>query len=160
MWLNLREISKPYKSYGTRWIAHKLKAVETVLQNYGVFMQHLESLGQSDSQALQRADLVGWAKKWIEAKYPIHLAIYLDLLAPLKVLSLSFQKEKYDPVSAIRRITKFSCSMAKLKILIDHDNNSQRLMHYTKLLKDMKLTENVHHMYQDLPSSWFDQAFD
>ena len=33
-----RPIPKPDKSYGTRWIAHKLKATETVLQNYGVFM--------------------------------------------------------------------------------------------------------------------------
>ena len=33
-----RSIRKPYKLYGTRWISHKLKAMETVLQNYGVFM--------------------------------------------------------------------------------------------------------------------------
>ena len=77
-----RSIPKPYRLYGTRWIAHKLKAMETVLQNYGVFMQHLESLTQTDSQALKRAELVGWAKKWMDAKYPIHLAIYLDVLTP------------------------------------------------------------------------------
>ena len=39
-----RSILKLCKSYGTKWIAHRLKAMETVLQNYGVFMQHLESL--------------------------------------------------------------------------------------------------------------------
>ena len=111
--------------------------METVLQNYGVFMQHLESLAQTNSQALKRAELVGWAKKWMDAKYPIHLAIYLDVLTPLKVFSLGFQKEKHDPVSAIRRITKFNWSMVKLKILIDQllDDNSQRLTHYTKFLK-------------------------
>ena len=50
--------------------------------------------------------------------------------------------------------------MAKLKILIDQllDDNSQRLMHYTKLLKDMELTENGDHMYQDLLLNRFDQA--
>ena len=58
-----RSIPKPYKSNGIRWIAHKLKAIETVLQNYGVFMQHLESLAQTDSQALKRAELIRWAKK-------------------------------------------------------------------------------------------------
>ena len=96
-----RSIPKPYKSYGTRWIAHTLKAMETVLQNYGVFMQHLELLAQTDSQVLKRAELVGWAKKWMNTKYPIHLTIYLDVLTPSKVFSLSFQKEKHDPVSAI-----------------------------------------------------------
>ena len=96
----------------------------------------------------------------MDAKYPIHLAIYLNFLTPLKVLSFSFQKEKHDPVSGIRRITEFNWSMAKLKILTDQslDDNSQRLMHYTKLLKDMELTENGDHMYQDLPLNQFDQA--
>ena len=155
-----RSILKPCKSYGTRWIVHKLKAMETVLQNYGVFMQHLESLAQTDSQALKKAELVGWPKKWMDAKYPIHLAIYLDVLTPLNVLSLGFQNEKHDPVSKIRRITKFNWSMAKFKILIDQslDDNSQRLTHYTKLLKDMKLTENGDHIYQDLPLNRFDQG--
>ena len=37
-------VPKPYKSYGTRWIAHKVKAMEIVLNNYGVYMKHLESL--------------------------------------------------------------------------------------------------------------------
>ena len=123
-------------------------------------MQHLESLAQTDSQALKRAELVGWAKKWMDTKYPIYLAIYLDILSPLKVLSLGFQKEKHDPVSAIRHITEFNWSMVKLKVLINQslDDNSRRLTHYTKLLKDIKLTENGDHMYQALPLNQFDQA--
>ena len=52
------------------------------------FLTHLESLAQTDSQALKRAELVGFAKKWAQAKYPIHLALYLDILQPIKVLSL------------------------------------------------------------------------
>ena len=133
--------------------------METVLQNYGVFMQHLESLAQTDSQTLTRAELIGWAKKWMDVKYPIHLAIYLDVLIPLKVLSLDFQKEKHDPVSAIRYITEFNWSMAKLKILINQllNDNSQRLTHYTKL-QDMELTENDDHMHLDLPLNQFDEA--
>ena len=83
---------KPYKSYGTRWIYHKFTSMKIVLRNYGVFMQHVESLAQTDSQPLKRAELESYAKKWMNAKYPIHLAIYLDVLTPLKVLSLGFQK--------------------------------------------------------------------
>ena len=109
--------------------------------------------GSNRFTSIERTELVGWAKKWIDAKYPIHLAIHLDVLTPLKVLSLGFQKEKHDPVSAIRHVTKFIWSMVKLKIFIDQslDDNSQRLTHYTKLLKDMELTENGDHMYYDLP---------
>ena len=44
-------VPKPYKLYGTRWIAHKVKAMEIVLNNYGVYMKHLESLAHTDSQA-------------------------------------------------------------------------------------------------------------
>ena len=50
-------IPKPYKCYGTRWI----------YRNYGVFMLHLESLAQSNSQSLKRAELEGYAKKWMNA---------------------------------------------------------------------------------------------
>ena len=46
-------ITKPCKSSGTRWIVHKVNAMEIILQNYGIFMTHLESLFQTDSQALR-----------------------------------------------------------------------------------------------------------
>ena len=62
----MRYIPKPYKSYGTRWIGHKLKAMETVLQNY-CFLQHLESLAQTNSQALKWEELIGWDKSgWMQ----------------------------------------------------------------------------------------------
>ena len=48
--------------------------MEIALCNYGVFMQHLESLAQTDPQSLKRAELEGYSKKWMNAKYPIHLA--------------------------------------------------------------------------------------
>ena len=53
-------ITKPCKSSGTLWVAHKVNAMEIVLQNYGIFMTHLESLSQNDSQALKRAEVEGF----------------------------------------------------------------------------------------------------
>ena len=66
-------VPKTYKSYGTRWIAYKVKAMEIVLNNYQVYIKHLKSLAHPDSQALKRAEIVGEAKKWKNAKFPIHL---------------------------------------------------------------------------------------
>ena len=48
----------------------------------------------------------------------MHLAIFLDILTPIKVLSLTTQQEVHDPVNNIKRINEFSWTMTKLKILI------------------------------------------
>ena len=51
--------------------------MEIVLRNYGVFMQHLESLAQTDSHSLKPAEREGYGKKWMNAKYLTHLAYLL-----------------------------------------------------------------------------------
>ena len=53
-----------------------MKAMEIVLNNYGIYMKHLESLANTDSQALKRAEIEGEVKKWKNEKFHIHLAIY------------------------------------------------------------------------------------
>ena len=58
-------MQKPSKSAGIRWIAHKVKAMGIILANYSIFMAHIESLSQTDSQALKRAEIEGLAKKWL-----------------------------------------------------------------------------------------------
>ena len=40
--------------------------------------------------------------------------MHLDILAPIKVLSLTTQQEVHDPINAIKRINKFSWTIAKL----------------------------------------------
>ena len=48
-------------------------------------LKHIvESLSQTDSQALKRAELKGYLQKWKDASNPISLAIYLDVLSPLQ----------------------------------------------------------------------------
>ena len=75
--------------------------------------------GSNQFTSIEMGRACRMGQKWMDAKYPVHLPIYLDVLTPLEVLSLGFQNEKHDSVSAIRRITKFNWSMAKFKILID-----------------------------------------
>ena len=115
------------------------------------FLQHLESLAQTNSQSLKKAELEGYAKKWMNAKYPIHLTIYLDILTPLKVLSLRFKKKIHDPITAVRHIIEFNWTMTKLKLLIDHslEDNTTRLTHFTKFLKEKSANKNCEHICQD-----------
>ena len=109
---------KPSKSIGTRWIAHKVRAMEIILANYDSFGAHIECLSQTDSQALKQAEIEGLAKKWLQGKYSMNFAMFFDSLTPIKVLSLTTKQEVHDPVNNIKRINEFSWTMTKLKILI------------------------------------------
>ena len=128
-----------------RWIAHKVRSLEIILANYGVFLTHLESLAQTDSQALKRAELVGFAKKWAQAKYPIHLALYLDILQPIKVLSLVMQQEIHNPVVQLRHIRDLTWSMTKLGALLQEsiDKTTTGLTNFKKFQKDVVFGEGV-----------------
>ena len=71
-------------------------------------MQHSESLLKTDSHALKRVEIKGEVKCWCNAKYPLHLAIYLNILMPLKIVIIAFKIENHHPVTAVRRITEFT----------------------------------------------------
>ena len=114
-----------------------------VLENYGVYMQHVESLSQTDSQPKRRAELVGFVRKWKHSTYPIHMALYLDVLSPIRRLSLAFQQELHDPVKAIRRIQEFTWTMSKLQLLIDSslDEPDSIMTHYKKFLSAVNIED-------------------
>ena len=75
-----------------------------------------------------------------EADVVIHMAIYLDVLSPLRRLSQSLQSEFHDPVKQIKRGQEFTWTMSKKKILIETslDEGSKVITYYKKLLKDVK----------------------
>ena len=94
---------KSVKANGTRWISHKFTSMNIFLKNYSIFITHLESLANTDSQALKHHEIEGYAKKWQYAKFPLHIAMYL-VLTQLKVLRVSLQQEKHDPVYKLRNV--------------------------------------------------------
>ena len=89
-------------------------------------MTHTESLSQTYSQATKRAELWGFVKKWKHAIFPIHIAIFLDVLCLISCLSIAFQQERRE----------FNWTMAKLKILTELSLKGQntRLTHYKQFL--------------------------
>ena len=85
-------VPKPKKACGTKWIDHKYKVMEVVLQNYGPYLAHVESIVQTDSQPLKQAELKGYVNKWKHATYPMYIRLCLDTSAPLCQLRLAFSK--------------------------------------------------------------------
>ena len=130
-----KTITKPAKAHGTRWIDHKFRAMTKVLSNYGVNIAHLESLSQTDAQALKRSELEGHSKKWKHVMYPMYMAIYLDTLSPIRRISLVMQQELHNLVKVIKRIQEFNWIMMKLVIVLDEAlNEGTVLTHYNKFL--------------------------
>ena len=65
--------------------------------------------------------------------------MYLDVVQPLKVLSVSMQKEEHDPALILRRIRDFNWTMAKLDILVKSSlqGSTERLTNYTNFLQNV-----------------------
>ncbi|XP_046855386.1 uncharacterized protein LOC124448413 [Xenia sp. Carnegie-2017] len=72
------------------------------------------------------------------------MTVYIDILTPLKVLSLGFQKEVHDPVKAVKRINEFEWTMVKLKELINKcvQDDSEKLINFTRFLKECEATSD------------------
>lgn len=98
---------KPKKASGTRWIAHKLAAMKTCLDKWGIYIQHLESLVQDKSYPTKdRAKLSGYLKQWSDAKMPFLLALFIDLLEVPSILSKTMQNDDIDVVMAMNALSK------------------------------------------------------
>ena len=90
---------KPVRAIGTKWLAHKVAAVERVYDKYGIYIMQLENIPVDPSyKADQQAKVSGYLKSWKMSKMLLHATFYLDFLTPFKCLSLVFQKESADTV--------------------------------------------------------------
>ena len=62
-----RQKPKPTKTYGIRWIDHKLRAMRIGLNHYRPLIICIESLSQTDLQLKSGAQLNGFAERWKHA---------------------------------------------------------------------------------------------
>ena len=94
-------------------------------------MTHIESLSQTDSQALKQAEIEGLPKISLQRKYLMDLAMFLDILKPIEMLCLIVQV--HDPIKTIKRINEFSWTMTKLKISnCNSDESRKQLTNFKK----------------------------
>ena len=78
----------PVRCNGTWWITHNLKALECLLDRYGVYINHLATLSEEQSIAsVDRTWLKGYCSKWMNFKMLIGAAMYTDILKSPSCLS-------------------------------------------------------------------------
>ena len=148
-------VPKPTKACGTRWINHKWSAMKIALENYGKYIGHLREASKGDSE------MQGFLKKWTRARIPFQLAIYLDILSPIRRLSLGMQDEKHDPVKQVQRIQHFDLIMGNLQKVLSEsfDENNNVLTYYKRLIQDTS-EEEGDHVYQGIKLTHFNNCID
>ena len=97
----------PIRSCGTRWITHRRKALQRVVDRYGAYIAHLSTLAEDTSlKAPDRARLKGYLLKWKQPMYLVACALYIDALKPVSLLSLTLQSDNADIVSSVENTLK------------------------------------------------------
>jgi hypothetical protein len=98
------------------WISHKLAALKRVLSKYGACTHHLAALSEDSSvKSSYRAKLRGYHTKWIEGKYLIGCAVFVDLLTPCSIFFKVMQSDEVHILAAVTSLLKTMKETEKLR---------------------------------------------
>ena len=147
--------NRPIRSCGTRWVTHKRKALQRLVDRYGVYIAHLSTLVEDTSlKASDRARLMGYLRKWKKPEVLVSCTLYIEVMKPISLLSLTLQGEKADIVSSIENTLK---SVKCLQSLIQKDPKE-----WTQIQLLKKKTKEVEgkQEYQGVPIANVDTTVD
>lgn len=127
--------------------------LKCVLSKYGAYTNHLTALSTGSSvKSTDQAKLQGYCRKWVDAKYALGCAFYIDLLSPYAVFSKVFQSDNLDELAAFMSLLKTVKEINKLSSL-----PLEKWPTYTSTIKKI-LLENGERVYQCKSLSKYDQA--
>ena len=106
---------KPVRASGSRWVTHKLSAMNRVISKYEVYTSHLATLSEDTTiKSADRAKISGYLKKWTNAKYILGYALFINLLTPCSIFSKSMQSDEIDILGALTSILRMLKEVDKL----------------------------------------------
>ena len=107
---------KPLRACGTRFVAHKVAALDRLIDRFGAYLSHLTNLiDDPRTKPIDRQKLKGYVLKWREGNMLIGSAYFCDLLKPCSTLCKILQEDDMCVVRAIEAVIKTSKSGDKLK---------------------------------------------
>ena len=122
----------PTRVGGTRWIGHIVLAMETFLKSYKALICHLENVAVEKKSIVTAAGKArGYLKLCKRADVLGYIHILLDVLKPLRTLSLSLQStdttlaevdEKIDTASDVLKQYKSRYLLSKLSKICTFQN--------------------------------------
>ena len=145
----------PIRSCGTRWITHKRMALQRVLDRYGAYIAHLSTLVEDKSiKPCDRARLKGYLLKWKQPEVLVSCALYVEVLKPLSILSLTLQSDSADIVISIENTLK---STKALRSLTEKDPSQWQTV---QLVHNRIKEIDGHKEYQGVPLQNIDDCLD
>ena len=98
---------KPIRANGTGWVTHKLCAMKRVLSKFSVYTHHLAALSvDSTVKSADWAKLKGYYLQWVNSKYILGCALFIDILTPCSIFSKVMQDDEIDILGALTSLLK------------------------------------------------------
>ena len=118
MYISRTKGNRPLRACGTRFVSHKVAAINRFIERYGAYINHLISLTEDSSvKPADKQKLKGYIGKWKEAKITFGCAMFHDLLKPAGILCKALQYDDVSITDALEAMVKTAKSIEKLKTL-------------------------------------------
>ena len=109
---------KPISASGSRWVSRKLSAMRRILSKYGVYTNHLIALSEDPKvKGTDRAKLRGYCNQWVDAKYLLGCAVFIDVLTHCAIFSKVMQSDELDILAALTSLLRTLKETDKLSSL-------------------------------------------
>ena len=108
--------TRPLRAHGTRFVNHKIEALNRMIDRYGAYMNHLVELTEDHTvKSNDKQKLKGYIKVWKNAKVLLGCTVFAEILKPIGILSKVLQKEEICLYESIESVMKTKNSLEKLK---------------------------------------------
>ena len=82
-----------------------------------IYMQHLEHMCEDKTFSSEdRSKFKGWIRKWTDARLPLLVALFIEVLSPAKLLSKCFQDDSIDVVGSVASIKRIKEQLQRIEI--------------------------------------------
>ena len=107
----------PLRAHGTRFVSHKIEALNRMIDRYGAYMNHLVALTEDRTvKSSDKQKLKGYIKVWKNAKILLSCAVFAEILKPVEILSKVLQNEEICLYESIESMMKTKKNLEKLKV--------------------------------------------
>ena len=151
---------KPSKGSGTRWIAHVIRSMSGLIDKFGLYLQHFETLISYTTKKTDKVILEGKLKQLTDASILLRSALFIDLLEPAKKFSILSQREDFNIIDMVDCLDDMLLSYHIRKRNVDNDPDIvDSFPTVEKLLKNIKITTSENgtlaYQYQDVQIDYF-----